>query len=136
MRDSSNRCAQSGAMTCSQVLITRGTITVQPKKFQDPLICLLNVELELKSEKDNAEVRIKEVAVSVFYTQVLWKAAGFSFEITYRTTKLLSMRSGKSSMTSWTPLLPLAPKWSCHGLQSETWPHSTLPIETFSVLVV
>ena len=35
----------------------------QPKKFSDPLICLLNVELELKSEKDNAEVRIKDVAV-------------------------------------------------------------------------
>lgn len=37
---------------------------LQPKKFQNPLICLLNVELELKSEKDNAEVRIKDVAVS------------------------------------------------------------------------
>lgn len=80
MRDSSNRCVQYGAMTRSEVLITCGTITVQPKKFQDPLICLLNVELELKSEKDNAEVRIKEVAVSVFDTHVLLKAAVFSFE--------------------------------------------------------
>ena len=31
----------------------------QPKKFQDPRICLLNVELELKSEKENAEVRLE-----------------------------------------------------------------------------
>lgn len=30
----------------------------QPKKFTDPTIALLNVELELKSEKENAEVRL------------------------------------------------------------------------------
>jgi hypothetical protein len=29
----------------------------QPKKIVDAKICILNVELELKSEKDNAEVR-------------------------------------------------------------------------------
>jgi chaperonin GroEL (HSP60 family) len=43
----------------------------QPKKFSDPLICLLNVELELKSEKDNAEVRIKDVAVRVHHNSPL-----------------------------------------------------------------
>ncbi len=32
----------------------------QPKKFTDPLICLLNVELELKSEKENAEIRLDD----------------------------------------------------------------------------
>ena len=31
----------------------------QPKKFVHPKICLLNVELELKSEKENAEVRLE-----------------------------------------------------------------------------
>jgi T-complex protein 1 subunit eta len=30
----------------------------QPKKFENPMIAILNVELELKAEKDNAEVRI------------------------------------------------------------------------------
>merc|ERR1719336_1310475 len=30
----------------------------QPKKFENPKICLLNVELELKAEKENAEVRL------------------------------------------------------------------------------
>lgn len=32
----------------------------QPKSFKNPKILLLNVELELKSEKDNAEVRIED----------------------------------------------------------------------------
>ena len=31
----------------------------QPKKFKQPKIVLLNVELELKAEKDNAEVRLE-----------------------------------------------------------------------------
>jgi len=30
----------------------------QPKSFESPAIALLNIELELKAEKDNAEVRI------------------------------------------------------------------------------
>jgi T-complex protein 1 subunit eta len=34
----------------------------QPKSFVDPKILCLNVELELKAEKDNAEVRINEVS--------------------------------------------------------------------------
>jgi len=33
----------------------------QPKKFETPKIILLNIELELKSEKDNAELRIDDV---------------------------------------------------------------------------
>ncbi|KAJ3082658.1 T-complex protein 1 subunit eta [Quaeritorhiza haematococci] len=33
----------------------------QPKSFKDPKILCLNVELELKAEKDNAEVRIDKV---------------------------------------------------------------------------
>lgn len=31
----------------------------QPKKFEKPKICLLNLELELKSEKENAEIRLE-----------------------------------------------------------------------------
>lgn len=34
----------------------------QPKHFTSPKILCLNVELELKAEKDNAEVRVKEVS--------------------------------------------------------------------------
>lgn len=33
----------------------------QPKKFNNPKILSLNVELELKAEKDNAEVRVEHV---------------------------------------------------------------------------
>jgi len=32
----------------------------QPKKFENPKVLLLNVELELKSEKENAEIRIDD----------------------------------------------------------------------------
>jgi len=36
----------------------------QPKSFKNPKIVCLNVELELKAERDNAEVRIEQVSVS------------------------------------------------------------------------
>ena len=43
---------------------------MQPKKYKDPKIALLNVELELKAEKTNAEVRVDSVEVrSVLYYQ-------------------------------------------------------------------
>lgn len=35
----------------------------QPKSFKNPKILCLNVELELKAERDNAEVRIEQVDV-------------------------------------------------------------------------
>jgi T-complex protein 1 subunit eta len=34
----------------------------QPKSFKSPKILCLNLELELKAEKDNAEVRVKQVS--------------------------------------------------------------------------
>ena len=34
----------------------------QPKSFKSPFILCLNVELELKAEKDNAEVRVEQVS--------------------------------------------------------------------------
>uniref|UniRef100_A0A0K0FVD4 T-complex protein 1 subunit eta n=1 Tax=Strongyloides venezuelensis TaxID=75913 RepID=A0A0K0FVD4_STRVS len=34
---------------------------MQPKKYKNPKIAILNIELELKSEKDNAEVRVDNV---------------------------------------------------------------------------
>ena len=38
---------------------------MQPKKYEKPKIALLNIELELKAEKDNAEVRLDSVEVKV-----------------------------------------------------------------------
>ena len=37
---------------------------MQPKKYSTPKIALLNVELELKAEKENAEIRVDNVEVS------------------------------------------------------------------------
>ena len=36
---------------------------MQPKKYLNPKIALLNIELELKAEKTNAEIRIDNVEV-------------------------------------------------------------------------
>ena len=58
----------------------------QPKSFKNPTILSLNVELELKAEKDNAEVRVEQVSVSAVKTS--------SYP---RNTKLLSMPNGRSS---------------------------------------
>jgi T-complex protein 1 subunit eta len=41
----------------------------QPKHFENPKILSLNIELELKAEKDNAEVRVKEVSVHYLLTK-------------------------------------------------------------------
>lgn len=61
------RAALTASLTVSAGVAFKKTFSYagfeqQPKSFKDPQICLLNVELELKSEKDNAEVRIKNVA--------------------------------------------------------------------------
>lgn len=37
---------------------------MQRKKFEKPRMALLNIELELKSEKENAELRIENVEAS------------------------------------------------------------------------
>ena len=33
---------------------------MQPKRYENPLVLALNIELELKAEKDNAEVRLDD----------------------------------------------------------------------------
>ncbi len=39
---------------------------MQQKKYSKPKIALLNIELELKAERDNAEIRLDNVAVRYF----------------------------------------------------------------------
>lgn len=46
----------------------------QPKKFVNPKILLLNIELELKSEKENAEIRLFS-----FYVYTIWKSDHLSY---------------------------------------------------------
>lgn len=36
---------------------------MQPKHYEKPKIALLNIELELKAERDNAEIRVDSVEV-------------------------------------------------------------------------
>lgn len=45
----------------------------QPKRFENPKIILLNIELELKAEKDNAEVRINDPAEYQKIVDAEWK---------------------------------------------------------------
>ena len=47
---------------------------MQPKKYRNPKIALLNVELELKAEKDNAEIRVHTVEVGPSSWQ--WRGNG------------------------------------------------------------
>ncbi|KPP63564.1 hypothetical protein Z043_118168 [Scleropages formosus] len=60
---------QGGALEDSQLVtgvafkktFSYAGFEMQPKKYENPKIAMLNVELELKAEKDNAEVRVKSV---------------------------------------------------------------------------
>jgi len=38
---------------------------MQQKKYSKPKIALLNIELELKAERDNAEIRLDNVEVNL-----------------------------------------------------------------------
>jgi len=44
----------------------------QPKKIENPKVLCLNVELELKAERDNAEVRIEQVSVCFYLSHYLY----------------------------------------------------------------
>ena len=44
----------------------------QPKKFTNPKILLLNLELELKAEKENAEVRIENIEDYQSFVDAEW----------------------------------------------------------------
>lgn len=55
---------------------------MQPKRYENPKIALLNVELELKAEKDNAEVRVKSVEVGLRLSIKLLKSV-FLFDLSH-----------------------------------------------------
>ncbi|KAL8990466.1 MAG: hypothetical protein Q9169_008113 [Polycauliona sp. 2 TL-2023] len=57
----------------------------QPKTFTDPKIVCLNVELELKSEKDNAEVRIDQVSEYQAIVDAEWHIIYNKMEALYKT---------------------------------------------------
>ena len=45
---------------------------MQPKQYVSPKIALLNIELELKAERDNAEIRLETVEVRLFFFFFCW----------------------------------------------------------------
>lgn len=75
----------------------------QPKMFKDPLILCLNVELELKAEKDNAEVRIEQVSEYQAIVDAEW-------EIIYRKLEAIE-KTGAKVVLSKLPIGDLATQW-------------------------
>jgi len=57
----------------------------QPKSFKDPKIVCLNVELELKAEKDNAEVRVEQVSEYQAIVDAEWQIIYNKMEALYKT---------------------------------------------------
>lgn len=57
----------------------------QPKSFKDPKIVCLNVELELKAEKDNAEVRVEQVSEYQAIVDAEWRIIYNKMEALYKT---------------------------------------------------
>src|ERR1700736_4118657 len=57
----------------------------QPKSFIKPKIVCLNVELELKSEKDNAEVRVEQVSEYQAIVDAEWQIIYNKMEALYKT---------------------------------------------------
>lgn len=75
----------------------------QPKQFKDPKILCLNVELELKAEKDNAEVRVQQVSEYQAIVDAEW-------EIIYRKLQLIE-NTGAKVVLSKLPIGDLATQW-------------------------
>jgi T-complex protein 1 subunit eta len=57
----------------------------QPKSFKDPKIVCLNVELELKAEKDNAEIRVEQVSEYQAIVDAEWQIIYNKMEALYKT---------------------------------------------------
>ncbi|KAI9570177.1 chaperonin Cpn60/TCP-1 family [Boletus coccyginus] len=75
----------------------------QPKSFKNPLILSLNVELELKAEKDNAEVRVEAVSDYQAIVDAEW-------EIIYRKLEAIE-KTGAKVVLSKLPIGDLATQW-------------------------
>jgi T-complex protein 1 subunit eta len=75
----------------------------QPKSFRNPLILSLNVELELKAEKDNAEVRVEAVKDYQAIVDAEW-------EIIYRKLEAIE-KTGAKVVLSKLPIGDLATQW-------------------------
>lgn len=75
----------------------------QPKSFKNPLVLCLNVELELKAEKDNAEVRVEAVSDYQAIVDAEW-------EIIYRKLEAIE-KTGAKIVLSKLPIGDLATQY-------------------------
>ncbi|GJJ10450.1 T-complex protein 1 subunit eta [Clathrus columnatus] len=75
----------------------------QPKLFKNPKILCLNVELELKAEKDNAEVRVDQVSEYQAIVDAEW-------EIIFRKLDAIE-KTGAKIVLSKLPIGDLATQW-------------------------
>lgn len=75
----------------------------QPKSFQKPKIVCLNVELELKAEKDNAEVRVEQVSKYQAIVDAEW-------QIIYQKLEAIS-KTGAKVVLSKLPIGDLATQY-------------------------
>lgn len=75
----------------------------QPKHFENPHVLCLNVELELKAEKDNAEVRVDAVSEYQAIVDAEW-------EIIYRKLEAIE-KTGAKVVLSKLPIGDLATQW-------------------------
>ncbi|KDQ14472.1 hypothetical protein BOTBODRAFT_66072 [Botryobasidium botryosum FD-172 SS1] len=75
----------------------------QPKSFKDPLVLCLNVELELKAEKDNAEVRVNAVSDYQAIVDAEWT-------IIYNKLEAIQ-KTGAQVVLSKLPIGDLATQW-------------------------
>lgn len=103
----------------------------QPKSFKNPKIVCLNVELELKSEKDNAEVRVEQVSEYQAIVDAEWQIIFNKMEALYQT--------GAKIVLSKLPIGDLATQYvdlACfHENYMTDYCKGTLPTVTSSVLV-
>ena len=75
----------------------------QPKSFKSPFILCLNVELELKAENDNAEVRVEQVSEYQAIVDAEW-------EIIFHKLQAIE-RTGAKVVLSKLPIGVLATQW-------------------------
>lgn len=101
----------------------------QPKSFKNPKICLLNLELELKSEKENAEIRIDNPEVFYLHNFLFYLCL-----ILHRIINPSSMLNGPSSTRSWTRSWSPEPRLFSQSSRSEIWRLNTsLTIMSFAL---
>lgn len=79
----------------------------QPKYFEKPGIVCLNVELELKSEKDNAEVRVEQVSEYQAIVDAEWQIIFNKLDAIYKT--------GAKVVLSKLPIGDLATQYVLHA---------------------